>query len=304
LAPLALAAYTDIQLTKLLSVHIDGIPLQLAAKLLPSKSKLSPMLYGHIHLHAKTQLKHSKDGENDATIKKRKVSKTQLEGLILSLAKLTNKFEWKPKGTEWGDYYSFTNYSDKSFEQKKKIIQGFIKQVKPKKVLDIGANNGLFSRIASDQGIPTVALDIDPISVEKNYRQVVKDGEEFMLPLVNDLTNPSPAIGWANTERDSINNRLSADMVLCLALIHHLSISNNLPLEYTSDFLADIGEYVVMEFVPKGDSKVNILLASREDIFPDYTEVGFEKAYSKNFKILDKKKVTGSKRTLYLLKKK
>lgn len=303
LAPLALMARSDVDLSKLMKVYIDGIPLPLASKILPKRTKLDIRLSTHIHWHAKSQLKHAHDGEK-STGKTRKLSKNAMTGLIANLAKTVQLLKWNPSDTEWGDYYTFTNYSDRSFNSKKKIIAGYVKKANPKIVWDVGANNGLFSRIASTAGINTVAFDIDPIAVEKNYRQVKKENEAQILPLVMDLTNPSPGIGWANEERDSMEGRGPADVVFSLALIHHLAISNNLPFSKLADFFASIGKHLVMEFVPKGDSQVNILLATRKDIFPDYNESGFEKAFKAKFTIVSKDKVPGSKRTLYLLKRK
>jgi hypothetical protein len=303
LAPLALMAHTDEDLSKLMRVYIDGIPLPLAAKLLPKRTKLSLRLLTHVHLHARTQLKHARDGRKNSA-RKATISRNAMTGLIANLASAVKALKWNPTGTEWGEYYTFTNYSDKSFASKKKIITGYVKNAKPKSVWDVGANNGLFSRIASDLGVPTVAFDIDPIAVEENYRQVKKRKEENILPLVMDLTNPSPSLGWASEERDSFINRGPADLVMSLALIHHLSIPNNLPLRKQADFFASIGKYLIMEFVPKGDSQVDILLATRKDIFPDYTEKGFEEAFNTRFQIVSKDKVPGSKRTLYLLKRK
>jgi ribosomal protein L11 methylase PrmA len=303
LAPLALMAYTDVDLSKLMKVYIDGIPLPLASKLLPKKTKRNLRLLTHIHWHAKTQLKHAEDGKK-TTAKKIRLSKSAMQGLINNLAATVKALRWNPTGTEWGEYYTFTNYSDRSFDAKKKIIKGYVEKAKPKTAWDVGANNGLFSRIASEQGVPTVAFDIDPIAVEENYRQVKKAGEENILPLVMDLTNPSPSLGWASEERESFVERGPADIVFSLALIHHLAISNNLPLAKLADFFATIGKYLVLEFVPKGDSQVNILLATRKDIFPDYTEDGFEQAFKTRFSIVSKNKVPGSKRTLYLLKRK
>lgn len=301
LAPIALMSKTDVDLSKLMRVYIDGVPLPLASKLLPSKSKFSFGLGSHIHLHARSQRKHASDGEN---AEKRKVSKRALEGLIINLANTVKKLEWRPKDTEWGDYYTFTNYTDKSFKQKKTIIEGYLDKIKPSSVWDVGANNGLFSRIASSKGIDTVAFDIDPIAVEKNYRQVIKEKENSILPLVMDLTNPSPSIGWNNDERGSMSNRGPSDMVFSLALIHHLAISNNLPFDKISEYFSSICKHLVIEFVPKGDSQVNILLSTRKDIFDSYNIEEFEKQFSMHFNILSKNNIDNSKRTLYLMEKK
>jgi ribosomal protein L11 methylase PrmA len=171
-------------------------------------------------------------------------------------------------------------------------------------VWDLGANTGLFSRIASDKGIPTAAFDIDPSVVEKNYLYCKKKKEKHLLPLLLDLTNPSPGIGWENRERTSLAGRGPVDLILCLALVHHLAISNNVPFARIAGFLGKLGRFVVMEFVPKSDSQVLRLLATRQDVFSDYTQGAFEKTFSAYFKILKSIKIKDSRRVLYLLEKK
>jgi hypothetical protein len=167
----------------------------------------------------------------------------------------------------------------------------------------VGANNGEFTRLASDQGIPSIAFDIDLAAVEKNYRRVKSSKESNILPLVQDLTNPSPAIGWHSRERDGFMERGPADMVFALALIHHLAISNNVPLSLLVDFFYDLGKWLVIEFVPKSDSQVKKLLASRLDIFNQYTVENFERIFSERFNIVEKVNLQESERYLYLMER-
>ncbi len=149
-----------------------------------------------------------------------------------------------------------------------------------------------------------VSADIDPAAVELNYRQVKENKELGLLPLVLDLTNPSPAIGWQNRERESFLQRGPADAVLALALVHHLAISNNLPLERVAEFFASCSPWLIMEFVPKSDSQVQKLLRSRVDIFDSYTRPGFEAAFSERFSIQSSSGLRDSERWLYLMKRK
>ena len=136
-----------------------------------------------------------------------------------------------------------------------------------------------------------------------NYLQCKKEKNRNLLPLVIDLTNPSPAIGWNNEERSSLIQRGPADLVLALALIHHLAISNNLPLEDVAEFMSCAGQFLVIEFVPKEDSQVQILLTSRKDIFPNYTLEGFVKAFSTRFTLRQQIPVEGTLRTIFLFEK-
>jgi len=294
-------AMRDVRLGALLRTGIDGIALDLAASLLPLRSRLNPGLLMHLHAHAASQKKHQDKRQSG---KSTRVSKKSLLGIVDSLAGVIRKLNFKQGQTEWGDYYSDTNYSRESLETKRSLVKSMMARTEAKTVWDLGANNGYFSRVASDQGINTVAFDIDPVAVEMNWREVKEKREKFILPLLMDLTNPSSGLGWAHAERDSLLGRGPADLVLALALIHHLAISNNVPLPLLAEFFALSGRWLIVEFVPKTDSQVQRLLATREDIFPDYSQTGFENAFRKLFEIINAEAIEGSRRTLYLLKRK
>jgi len=301
LAPLALMSYRDIRLNQLFRIYMDGIPLDLASSLLPSSTNFKASLLSHIHLHAKSQ-KHYADKAID--MNRHKISRLSFMGLIDSLESAIRKLDWKAKGTEWGDYYEDTNYPAEAIEHKKEIVAKFLDRTRPGIVWDLGANDGLFSRIASDRGLYTISFDIDPVAVQKNYFQSKKNGEENILPLLLDLTNPSSGIGWENNERASLLKRGPAETAFALALIHHLAISNNLPIIKIADFFSQICNWIIIEFVPKDDSQVQRLLSTREDIFPDYTKEAFEAQFGKYFKIESIEEIKSSKRTMYLMKKK
>ncbi|OGY22870.1 MAG: hypothetical protein A2172_02930 [Candidatus Woykebacteria bacterium RBG_13_40_15] len=299
LAPLALMSYTDIGLNKLAQIYIDGVPLDLASKLLPFRSKLKLALLIHIHLHAASQKRYADKKLKSGSLN---FSRNSFIGLVDSLESAIKNLKWKPSGTEWADYYpSNNNYVSVSLKQKGKLVSDFLKIAKPKNVWDIGGNTGLFSRIASDKGIQTISFDIDPAAVELNYQEVVRRNEPNILPLVIDLTNPSPAIGWVNNEREAFLDRGPTDMALALALVHHLAISNNVPLANLAEFFSVLCKSIIIEFVPKEDSQVKKLLSTREDIFPNYTQSDFEKEFTKFFKIKKSVPIKGSQRVLYLM---
>jgi hypothetical protein len=300
LAPLALMAYRDVRLSQLLRVYIDGVPLDLASGLLPAKTKFNFGLLTHIHIHASAQKRYS-DKVVDSRASVGRMSKQALTGLIESLENTVKKLTWKPAGTEWGDYYENTNYTDSAFEHKKQLVHEWSCEKKPAVVWDLGGNTGVFSREAAASGAFTVSFDIDPAAVEQNYRTVKTKKEQNILPLVLDLTNPTPALGWDHSERDSFGARGPVDMALALAVIHHLAISNNVPLPQLANFFAAHCRWLVIEFVPKSDSQVQKLLTSREDIFPTYTREGFEAAFSARFNIHKNEVVRDSERMLYLM---
>lgn len=301
LAPLALMALTDERLGKLLRIHMDGIPLDLTSCLLPFKSKWNLTLGPHIHLHAKTQKKYA-----DSTMLRKKIKyKMSERGLLAVLNGLktsVEKLSWKPGGTEWYDYYEANNnYGDEGLAAKEDLVAQFLGEIVPETVWDLGGNTGRFSRIAASKGAFAVTWDIDPGCVESNYCMVQREEETRVLPLLLDLTNPSPAIGWAGEERMSLIDRAPVDIVLALGLIHHLAISNNTPLEHVAKFFRMLSDRLVIEFIPKQDTQVMKLLATREDIFSDYTREGFESAFSKFYEINRAEKIPSSKRTLYLM---
>lgn len=302
LAPLALMSRVDIRLQQLLRPYIDGVPLDLASSLLPSASRLRPGLLMHIHLHAAAQRRAAgRPAESGAS---RQLSSNALTGIIDSLERSVKRLEWRAPGTTWGNYYDATNYSDTAFANKREIVEAAIERLAPSSVWDLGANDGTFSRVASSRGIPTVAFDVDPVAVEKNYRHVKQASERHMLPLLLDLTHPSGRYGWANEEREALADRGPADLALALALVHHLAIAHNVPLPRIAAYLARLGRALVIEFVPKEDSQVQRMLASRKDIFDGYTQRDFEEAFSTCFEIEDATPVRGAARVIYLMRRK
>jgi hypothetical protein len=302
LAPLALMVHRDIRLAQLLTTNIDGIPLDLASALLPGSTKFNPGLLTHLHMHASLQSKYGDQDVHNQT-QARQMTLMQAQGIIESLKSTVTGLKWAVKGTEWGDYYDHTNYTQAAFQAKEAIVSAFLAHCAPQRVWDLGANNGVFSRLAAKNGALTVSADLDPLAVESNYLQARREGTPNLLPLVVDLTNPSPAIGWENKERESFYARGPVDVVMALALVHHLAISNNLPLAQIAATFSHLAEWLIIEFIPKTDSQVQRLLQNREDIFPDYHQAGFETAFRGFFSFEEVKPVEGSQRIMYLMKR-
>jgi len=302
LAPLALMAHNDIRLGQLLRVHLDGIPLDLASRLLPWRTHLNPGLQVHLHLHAAAQ---RKAGNQRASLGRRRrgVSRLGMRGLVDSLRRTVQSLSWEPDRTDWARYAEFHSYSEASMQQKLTTAEKFLDGVQPHSLWDLGANTGQFSRLASGRGIATLAFDFDPGAVELTYRQMRQAHDPNMLPLLLDLTNPSPSQGWAHQERESLVDRGPADGLLALALIHHLAISNNVPLTALAHFLSRVAKSLLIEFVPKADPQVQRLLASRTDIFDEYSSDGFEAAFRATHVTREWTPVGDSGRTLYWLER-
>jgi hypothetical protein len=302
LAPLALMAYRDVRLGQLLRIHVDGIPLDLAARLLPMRSRLSVSLLIHLHLHARAQQRYAGKPVSRTEVKRR-MSRNGLIGIIDSLKGGVQRLRWNPAGTAWGDYYDDSNYTGAALEHKQTIVGQFIDRIEPTTVWDLGANTGLFSQITADRGIFTVALDADPGAAERHYQSCAGGEVTNVLPLVLDLTNPSPGLGWGHEERKSLLSRGPTGAVLALALVHHLAIGNNVPLQQIAAFFSQLSPWLIIEFIPKSDSQVRRLLAMRDDIFPSYTQDGFEQAFSQTYSIRAQVPIDESERILYLMQR-
>ncbi|MDO5565763.1 MAG: SAM-dependent methyltransferase, partial [Planctomycetia bacterium] len=272
LGPLLLMSLKDVRYGLDFRNYLDGFPLDFVSQGLPWHTRWSPSLYIHIHWHAAMLRKYedTRDLKN-RPISTKSLSQKGLEHLIESLLDCVKHIRVPKLTTEWGDYYNDTNYTDAAFSTKKEIVAELTKRVEPLIVCDLGANRGDFSRIFAQYAQVVLSPDIDPVAVQTNYSITREKKEKNIYPLVIDLCNPSPGIGWHNTERKSFLDRAHCDLAAGLALIHHLCIGNNLPLEYVAKLFADLAPTAIVEFVPKGDSQVDRLLSSREDIFPDYT---------------------------------
>lgn len=302
LVPLLLAKYVDVRLISLLKNYIDGIDLDLAVKLLPLKAKLKPAVFMNLCMQAYFSKKYE-DKDIDFS-KKVHISKEKLLQMNEQLQDLISSLTITALDTEWGNYYTFTNYDKIAFQSKETIVSQFIEKINPASLWDLGANNGHFTRIASEKNINSLAFDIDFEACEKNYHYIKQHALNNLLPVWFDLTNPSPSIGFANEERFSLSKRNHPDCVMALALIHHIAISNNVPLELIAKYFSSLSRYLIIEFVPKSDSQVQKLLMTREDIFPDYTFEGFERAFELFYKIIAVSQVENSERKIYLLEKK
>lgn len=299
LAPLALMSKVDVSLNKLLLGYIDGIPLPLASKLLPTKSYFNFGLSLHIHLHAKSVERYNnKKVVNGAKFFRKKSLLRMVDNLKDCIEGLT----WQPQNTEWFDYYNKSVTSEYS-TRKYQVIEGFLKETPSRRIVDWGANDGKFSALASKHAHEVISIDSDPACIELQYQRLKKSKEIRITPLIVDIMNPEPAIGWDNTERASLLKRLKADTIMALALIHHLHISNNTPLSKIAQFFSQYCDNLIIEFVPKSDDKVVKLLQNRADIFDDYTLDGFKDAFSEYFNIKKQEHLSPTDRILFLMQK-
>jgi hypothetical protein len=295
LVPLLLMSRVDPRLGLLGRDHLDGVPLDLGAAMLPKSTRWWPSIALHVHLHAASIRRHAATtGARPGT---RSVSRNGLLGLIDNLASLIGKLDCRLEGGAWWDYEETHGYERESRAAKERLVLQLAGQG-PGVVWDLGANTGRFAELLAPHAPHVVAMDLDHGAVERHWRRR-REHPAAILPLVMDLTNPTPDLGWNNRERSGLAARGPADTLLALALIHHLAIANNVPFGRIAAWMAELGQQVIIEWVPKEDAQVQRLLASREDIFAEYREDVFSAAFGKQFEESGREPVPGSGRVLY-----
>ena len=301
LAPLALMSTCHVSLGQLSRIHVDGVPLPLAVRVLPAWSKFVPTLLLHLHLHARAEAKAAAHGKTMGAAGRR-FSATAMEGLLESLGRAVHRLTWNPGATYWSGYYEgLQGYTGEGERFKEAAVAAALERFRPATVWDFGANTARYSRLASDRGIFTLAFDSDPGAVEIAYRGAKARRDVKLLPLVMDLTNPSSSMGWAGEERASLIERGPADLGLALALVHHLVISNNIGFAMAARFFARTCRALLIEFVPATDPQARRLLEARRGPVPEYGSDAFERAFLTFFSIEHVARVPASDRTLYTM---
>jgi hypothetical protein len=297
LFPLYLKHYTKTDIQKILSVYLDGIPANITARLLPLRSRFNFGVRLHVHLQ--------KAISGNKTIKREEnFSKTKLLHLVGHLESIISSLDSKGSRAGWSNYYNETILGKEYLTEKEKIFKEFIEPLNVASALDIGANDGYFSKILATKQTQVIAIDDDSRSISKLYNGVKSSATKNILPLIIDIANPSPAIGFNNKERSSFHERIKTELVVALAVIHHLVIGKNITLEMLAGYFGDICSKLIIEWVPREDEKVEQMLASRKDVFGEYTEDVFIKQFTKHFNIDKKAAIPGTKRVLYFLLKK
>ena len=295
LAPLAACGLVDPRLGRTFVAQLDGIPLDLASALLPGRSWLMPGLVMHLHLHARFQRGF---GATPDAAGRTRVSRMGMLALIDSLERAIASIRWRPSATAWTGYDADDAGGDYR-ARKLAAVQGCIAGRSLPLVYDLGANLGRFSRAAaSGQGV-VVAADADAAVVDASYRACREEGNRDLLPLVVDLVNPGPGIGWNNEERVPFLQRARPDLVMALALVHHLAIGNNLPLARIARMFRALCAELVVEFVPPSDSQAMRLLAARRGAVHEYSQAKFEDAFGACYGAARVQALSASGRTLY-----
>ncbi len=300
LFPLMLQSYKQLDFHAWLRGSMEGLEPADFLKLLSTRDLLRPGVLTHVYLHAKMQKRY-----NDTSRQVRKTlenlgfNETIIKANIKKLKALIARLSWGTGRSEWSHYADTTHYSPSDHSLKERFVATATAARRYELVWDLGANTGRFSEIAARQAGYVIAMDADHLTIERLYQKLRTKENSNILPLVVNLANPSPAIGWACQERQTLADRGRPDLVLCLALIHHLSISSNIPLKIFFDWLVGFRCDVIIEFVTKDDPMVGQLLANRRDVFAEYSRENFETLLDNYFKITSRQPLGSGTRYLY-----
>ena len=303
LNPLLLTAFAGLPFNEIYRGSMTGVSSEMVSAITPFRRKISWKYFNYIHLPMQSKKRSLKGGAAGVRKVNGNLPKEGFKFILKQLRSWVASLSAPVKPSTWIAYTNTRTYEDQSVAQKVKFVAECVEQARPKQVLDLGCNTGEFSFLALDAGAAhVVGLESDHQALSAAYAQASDKGAKF-LPIYQNITNPSPSQGWANEERDDITDRMNADFLLALAILHHVIISGNIPLERAVGYLAKCAPKGVVEWVPKSDPMVQTLLRNREDIFENYSEEGFEKALADHGLSVKKKQKIENGRTLYLYEK-
>lgn len=300
LFPLLLQAYKNVDFQPFLRAGINGVGVQTAAGLFSVRDRFRKGVGSHVWLQALLDRKYGNSQRNLRNeLKSAGLNRELLLTNVRKLHKLLAGLEWRAAGSEWADYAKFHNYSDEDHATKMKFVEQAAAECKARLSWDLGCNTGQFSQIAAEHSELVIAMDVDQLAVERLYRNPDIMSSKRILPLVQNLADPSPAWGWNQAERKTLEQRGRPQLVLALALIHHVVIGANIPLNAFIDWLGSLGSALVIEFVSREDDKVKQLLRNRVEQFPGYNLPFFELALGRHFTTLKRQDLRGGLRRLY-----
>ncbi|HNC05774.1 MAG TPA: hypothetical protein PLS38_05670 [Solirubrobacterales bacterium] len=303
LYPLLFQAHKDIPFHPWMRGSIDGIQPIDAIKVFSLRDRLRRGVFLHTSLHARLDRRANKSGPGSAEENKtkRQVKPGQIKAQLESMNRLVSKLKWKAGETSWSGYRQSNTYSDEDDRRKQAFVGEVAAQLKPGLTWDMGCNDGAYSRIAAESSERVVAFDFDHATVEALYRSLREEGNTKILPLVSNLADPSPALGWRGLERKTLADRGAPDLMLALALIHHVSISANIPIADFLQWARDLETTLLVEFPKRTDPMVRALLANKhEGANPDYEEGNFERELEKRFEVERREELPSGDRILYL----
>jgi SAM-dependent methyltransferase len=306
LYPLLLQALKDVSFHPWLRGSIDGITPQEMASLLSARDRFRRGLFTNVFLHARLERRYAdRGGEVKRDIKRAGFKKELIVANVRKMRKLVSRLDWSPPEGVWVAYGERNSYTDDDARRKDDFVREVATSRSWKLAWDIGCNNGRYSRIAAEGASHVVAVDADQGPVDLLYRTLREEGEERILPLTMNLADPSPGLGWRGLERKAMPERGKPDLVLALALVHHVAISANVPVRELIDWLAGLGCSLVIEFPTREDPMVQKLLApKREGLHPDYERDFFERCLGEAFQVERSEVLESGTRVLYFARPK
>jgi hypothetical protein len=300
LYPLLLQAYRDVPFQPWMRGNIDGMDAEVCLRLLSTRDYLRAGVLAHVYLQAKAQAAYSSTTRNvkadlnaagfDARIIK--ANATRLRSLVAGL-------QWKPQQSTWSEYVKCGHYEDADAAQKRDFVRKVAETRSWALAWDIGSNVGVFSRIVAEHADYVIAMDADHIAVDRLYQALKAESIVNVLPLTVNVIDPSPALGWRNMERKRLDDRGRPDLVLALAVIHHVVIGGNIPMAEFVQWLRDLGGELVIEFVTREDPMVATLLRNKDDQYADYDEGVFERELAERFRIVKRHPLGSGTRIMY-----
>ncbi len=325
LYPLMLQAYKNIPFHAWLRGSIDGVPPDVMNQHMSLRDYFRSGVLTHVYLQASLEKRYSGKPQNvRSAVADAGFHKELIRNNVRGLRKLIRKLEWSAANSEWSHYATNTSYDEEETARK----QAFVERAAASReggwrlAWDLGANTGNYSRIAAKYSQAVVAMDADHLAVDRMYRQLKQEiavetkgadastepGEAKagagnpaakILPLVMNLADPTPALGWRGAERKNLAERGRPELILSLALIHHVVIAANIPVRDFIEWLAGLGASLVMEFVTREDEMVQTLLRNKVDQYSDYTTEYFERVFEEHFQVAEREELKGGLRIIY-----
>ncbi|MEM7394153.1 MAG: class I SAM-dependent methyltransferase, partial [Verrucomicrobiota bacterium] len=308
LYPLILRAHRGVPLPNNFLGSLDGVEVEQVYAILGPLRSFAPDMSLDVGLPF--QLNKKKTSSNETLLKNRvdvqKGGSENSTSQLMNLSRLEKKIlKYKSRVKRsglWSDYQKIRNYSDEESRKKRDEIQTFLDAEKPARVLDLGCNTGEFSELAAKSGARVISVDSDHDCIDHLYLHA-RENRLSILPLVVNLSNPSPGLGFRNRERSDFMSRINGECVFALALIHHLLITGRIPLPEIRDLFRDLTErWLIVEYIGREDDMFQTLLALREDIYQDFTKDAFESTFGEAFSI-EKQTQLSAHRHLYVMRK-
>jgi hypothetical protein len=311
LYPLMFSAYRGIDYLPFMRGSLDGIEPRTANQILGGASRFKKGVFGHVYLHARMDLRcRNRDLDEARNLTEEaderpapRTSTRHSEAMMLQgLRRTINKLKSRGERTTWGSYETDHSYAQDSFEAKKAFVESVVNEKHRKSAWDLGCNTGIFSRIAAANTSHVLAMDGDIKAIDQLYERQKVAEDERILPIVINLSNVSPAQGWRGSERKSLEERGKPELILCLALIHHIVISGNIPLGEFIAWLRAFNCEVVIESIGLHDDMTRMLLRNRVNQYAELEQGNFERAISEKFKIVRSQSLKGGARKIFHLK--